>query len=56
MHDDYRKRLLDRWKTIEGQVRAVRVTIEDDRYCLAIVKQTPAAQGTSDADHPRTRV
>lgn len=49
MQDDYRRQVLNRWKSIEGHVRAVRGMLEDDRYCPDIIKQTTAVQGAIDS-------
>lgn len=48
MRDEYRQRVLNRWKSIEGHVRGVRRMIEDDQYCPDIIKQTTAIQGAID--------
>ena len=48
MRDDYRQQVLNRWKTIEGHARAVRRMIEEDQYCIDILKQTLAVQGALD--------
>ena len=48
MRDDYRHQILNRWKTIEGHVHAIRRMIEEDQYCVDILKQTLAVQGAID--------
>lgn len=48
MRADYRQQVLNRWKTIEGHARAVRRMIEEDQYCVDILKQTLAVQGAID--------
>jgi DNA-binding FrmR family transcriptional regulator len=48
MRDDYRQQILNRWKTIEGHSHAVRRMIEEDQYCVDILKQTLAIQGAID--------
>jgi DNA-binding FrmR family transcriptional regulator len=48
MRDDYRYQILNRWKTIEGHTGAVRRMIEQDQYCVDILKQTLAIQGAID--------
>lgn len=48
MRDEYRQRVLNRWKSIEGHARGVRRMIEDDEYCPDIIKQTLAIQGAID--------
>lgn len=48
MRDEYRRQVLNRWKSIEGYARGVRRMIEDDEYCPDIIKQTLAVQGAID--------
>ena len=36
---------LNRWKSIEGHARGVEKMIEEDAYCVDILKQTLAIQG-----------
>jgi DNA-binding FrmR family transcriptional regulator len=36
--------LLNRLKSIEGHVRGVQRMVEDDEYCIDIIKQTMAVQ------------
>ena len=43
--DDETKKILNRWKSIEGHASAVERMIADDRYCVDILKQTLAIQG-----------
>ncbi len=38
-----RKRLLNRLRRIEGQVRGIERMVEDDRYCIDILTQVGAA-------------
>ncbi|KPV53995.1 transcriptional regulator [Kouleothrix aurantiaca] len=40
--------LLNRLKTIEGHVRGVQRMVEDDAYCVDIIKQTQAIQRALD--------
>jgi DNA-binding FrmR family transcriptional regulator len=40
--------LLNRLKTIEGHVRGVQRMVEDDGYCVDILKQTKAIQRALD--------
>ena len=40
--DDETKKILNRWKSIEGHASAVERMIADDRYCVDILKQTQA--------------
>ena len=37
-----RKKILDRLKRIEGQVRGIEGMVEDDRYCIDILTQIGA--------------
>ena len=37
-----RKRILDRLRRIEGQVRGIEGMVEDDRYCIDILTQIGA--------------
>ncbi len=39
------KKLIDRISRIEGQVRGLRKMVEEDRDCLAVLKQTAATSG-----------
>ncbi len=48
MTDDVRKQLLDRLKTIEGHVRGVQRMVEQDAYCVDVIKQTQAVQRALD--------
>lgn len=48
MRDDYRQQILNRWKTIEGHVRAIRGMIDEDKYCIDVLKQMLAVQGAVD--------
>jgi len=43
MHEQ-KQQLLNRLKTVEGHVRGVQRMIEDDAYCIDILKQTQAIQ------------
>ena len=36
--------LLNRLKTVEGHIRGVQRMVEDDAYCIDIIKQTQAVQ------------
>ncbi len=38
------KRLLDRCSRIEGQVRGIKKMLEDNVYCVEIIRQVSAAQ------------
>jgi DNA-binding FrmR family transcriptional regulator len=39
-----KQQLLNRLKTIEGHVRGVQRMVEDDSYCIDVIKQTRAIQ------------
>ena len=39
-----KQQLLNRLKSVEGHVRGVRRMVEDDDYCVDIIKQTLAVQ------------
>ncbi|GAB4213825.1 MAG: metal-sensitive transcriptional regulator [Roseiflexaceae bacterium] len=41
---DQKRELLTRLKTIEGHVRGVQRMVENDTYCIDIIKQTQAIQ------------
>src|SRR5437762_1292292 len=43
-----KQQLLNRLKTIEGHVRGVQRMVEDDAYCIDILKQTQAIQRALD--------
>ena len=43
--EDQASAILNRWKSIEGHARGVEKMIEDDAYCVDILKQTLAIQG-----------
>ena len=43
-----RKNVLNRIATIEGHLRGIRKMIEDDAYCVEILKQTYAVQRAID--------
>ncbi len=43
-----RKQLLNRLKTIEGHVRGVQRMVDEDAYCIDILKQTQAIQSALD--------
>lgn len=45
---DHKQQLLARLKTIEGHVRGVQRMVEDDAYCIDILKQTQAIQRALD--------
>ena len=41
---DEKQQLINRLKSIEGHVRGVQRMVEDDAYCIDIIKQTQAIQ------------
>lgn len=43
MHEQ-KQQLMNRLKTVEGHVRGVQRMVEDDAYCIDILKQTQAIQ------------
>jgi DNA-binding FrmR family transcriptional regulator len=43
-----KQELLNRLKTIEGHVRGIQRMVEDDTYCVDILKQTKAIQRALD--------
>ena len=43
-----KQQLLNRLKTIEGHVRGIQRMVEDDAYCVDIIKQTMAVQRALD--------
>ena len=43
--DQETRNLLNRWKSIQGHARAVEKMLEDDAYCVDVLKQTLAIQG-----------
>ena len=45
---EQKKRILNRLKSIEGHVRGVQRMIEEDKYCIDILKQTLAVQRALD--------
>lgn len=44
LDDSGRRRLLDRLRRIEGQVRGIQRMVDDDRYCPDILTQISAIQ------------
>jgi DNA-binding FrmR family transcriptional regulator len=45
---DQKEQLLNRLKTIEGHVRGVQRMVEEDAYCIDLIKQTRAIQRALD--------
>ena len=48
MDDEARRRVLNRLKSIEGHVRGVQKMVEEDRYCIDIIRQTDAIRAAID--------
>lgn len=48
MNDEARRRVLNRLKSIEGHVRGVQKMVEEDRYCIDIIRQTDAIRAAID--------
>jgi DNA-binding FrmR family transcriptional regulator len=46
--DANKQQLLNRLKTVEGHVRGVQRMVEDEAYCIDILKQTQAIQRALD--------
>ena len=51
MNDDHRKKVLNRLKSIEGHVRGIERMVEEDTYCIDVVRQTIAVQRALDVLH-----
>lgn len=45
---EHRQQVLSRLKSIEGHVRGVQRMVEEDKYCIDIIKQTLAIQRAID--------
>ena len=48
MEEGKRKKVLARLKSIEGHVRRVQRMVEEDAYCIDILKQSMAVQAAMD--------
>jgi DNA-binding FrmR family transcriptional regulator len=48
MQEAQKKKILARLKSIEGHVRGVYRMVENDQYCIDIIKQTQAIQRALD--------
>jgi len=48
MSQDHKQQILSRLKSIEGHVRGVHRMVEEDKYCVDIIKQTLAIQRALD--------
>lgn len=44
MADDYKTGMVNRLKSIAGHVNGIAAMLEDDRYCIDVIKQIQAAQ------------
>ena len=44
MQEETRDQVLQRLKSIEGHLRGIQRMVEEDRYCIDILKQTKAVQ------------
>ena len=47
--EEDRKRLINRLKRIEGQIRGIQTMVEDERYCIDILTQCAAVQAALNA-------
>lgn len=45
MQPQYKRELLNRLRTVEGHVRAITRMVEDEQYCIDILRQSLAVQG-----------
>lgn len=43
-----RKKIIQRLKRIEGQIRGIQKMIEDDKYCIDVLTQVAAARAALD--------
>ena len=48
MDDEARRRVPNRLKSIEGHVRGVQKMVEEDRYCIDIIRQTDPIRAAID--------
>jgi DNA-binding FrmR family transcriptional regulator len=48
MSQDHKQQILSRLKSIEGHVRGVHRMVEEDKYCIDVIKQTLAIQRALD--------
>ena len=44
MDSDYKRQLLNRLKSVEGHVRGIQRMIEEDTYCIDVIRQINAVQ------------
>ncbi len=48
MEDEHRQKVLNRLKSIEGHIRGIERMVEEDTYCIDVVRQTIAVQRAID--------
>ena len=48
MQEATRADVLNRLKSLEGHIRGIQKMIDDDRYCIDVLKQTAAVKGALD--------
>ncbi len=48
MNEQAQRDLLNRLKSVEGHIRGVQKMVEENRYCIDIIKQTKAIQAAID--------
>lgn len=48
MQPQYKRDLLNRLRTVEGHVRAITRMVEEEQYCVDILRQSLAVQGSLD--------
>jgi len=48
MESEHRQKVLSRLKSIEGHIRGIERMVEEDVYCIDVVKQTLAVQKAID--------
>jgi len=48
MQEGTRADVLGRLKSLEGHIRGIQKMVEDDRYCIDVLKQTAAVKGALD--------
>ena len=48
MQETTRAEVLQRLKSLEGHIRGIQKMVEDDRYCVDVLKQTAAVKGALD--------
>ena len=48
MQDTTRAEIIRRLKSVEGHIRGIQKMVEEDRYCIDVLKQTAAVKGAID--------